>query len=366
MSEKIYACLLRLFPSSFRKHYEEESLRLLRERLRDERGVFRRLRLNFDLIADILGGLPQAYRNSYAEAAPVALLTPYFDGVPSFRVLQKEPIRRIAIVVAGALSLTVLVVFPYVMDRSIRYRPAALDGPISPIESVLQRVNRPISPDSVGISPNSANGVRSNTPETASADPGRRDARSVAKPNAAFSTGTKSAASAASPPARSGEQKPIAIYSDQGSSYAVAVPSSSPAPKGQPFAQSQPERTRSLTQSANPSNTQDPAPAAVSTNVSGRWTVSLRVAGKDVDLPQWFIFKQESAELTGTGGPDSTKQYRIVHGLVAGDSVKFELNNGRKRFLYDLKVEEKELRGILSIKSANEIRNAEVWLERAP
>jgi hypothetical protein len=48
MSKKIYACLLRLFPSAFRRHYEEESLQLLRDLLHDEKGFLRRLRLSFD------------------------------------------------------------------------------------------------------------------------------------------------------------------------------------------------------------------------------------------------------------------------------------------------------------------------------
>jgi hypothetical protein len=41
------------------------------------------------------------------------------------------------------------------------------------------------------------------------------------------------------------------------------------------------------------------------------------------------------------------------------------LNHGQRGFLYNLKVEDQELRGTLSIRSANEMRAAEVWLERA-
>ena len=38
MSEKIYAWLLRLYPSHFRKTYGEEALQLFRDRARDENG----------------------------------------------------------------------------------------------------------------------------------------------------------------------------------------------------------------------------------------------------------------------------------------------------------------------------------------
>src|SRR5579863_6039595 len=62
MSEKIFALLLRLYPAGFRRRYGEEATRLLRDRLNDERGFARRLRLWFDLLVDCATGLPQAYR----------------------------------------------------------------------------------------------------------------------------------------------------------------------------------------------------------------------------------------------------------------------------------------------------------------
>jgi hypothetical protein len=36
MSEKMYASLLRLYPSGFRRKYEDAAARLIRDRLRDE------------------------------------------------------------------------------------------------------------------------------------------------------------------------------------------------------------------------------------------------------------------------------------------------------------------------------------------
>jgi hypothetical protein len=52
MSEKIYALLLRLFPSHFREVYGKEALRLFRDRARDEKGFFASLRLWLDLLSD--------------------------------------------------------------------------------------------------------------------------------------------------------------------------------------------------------------------------------------------------------------------------------------------------------------------------
>ena len=73
MSEKIYARLLRLYPSHFRKQYEAEALQLIRDRLRDERGFYKRARLWWDLLTDIFVALPSAHRNSYAVTESASL-----------------------------------------------------------------------------------------------------------------------------------------------------------------------------------------------------------------------------------------------------------------------------------------------------
>jgi hypothetical protein len=58
MSERIFALLLRLYPKPFREHYGAEYLQLSRERLRNETGAGRRLRLWFDLLVDLAVSLP--------------------------------------------------------------------------------------------------------------------------------------------------------------------------------------------------------------------------------------------------------------------------------------------------------------------
>lgn len=148
MFEKLYSLLLRLFPSAFRGHYEEEALQLLRDRLSNERGFYLRLRLCFDLTTDVIGSLPRAYRNSYTEVATAASLTPQFDGVPSFRGLQKEPIRRDIVIMAFLLTVTALATFSYVMVRP--HHLVEQDGSLSPIESGLQRLNQRMSEVSLG------------------------------------------------------------------------------------------------------------------------------------------------------------------------------------------------------------------------
>ena len=129
MSEKMYTRLFRLYPSSFRKEYEGEALQLIRDRLRDETGFFKRARLWWDLVADILAGLPQAYRNSYA-ATEAASLSPNAEGIPSFKVLDEEPIGRGSILLGRTLSLATIVAFGFLLSWSMLTCPSRvrMDG----------------------------------------------------------------------------------------------------------------------------------------------------------------------------------------------------------------------------------------------
>jgi hypothetical protein len=74
---------------------------------------------------------------------------------------------------------------------------------------------------------------------------------------------------------------------------------------------------------------------AATVNLSGVWTGAFR--GGDSDIPQLFTLKQQGTKVTGTGGPDSTEQYQVLNGSVTGDVVKFEVDNGQRKFLYRLK-----------------------------
>ncbi|MGA8669693.1 MAG: hypothetical protein WB679_07445 [Terracidiphilus sp.] len=150
MSEKMYIRLLRMYPSRFRKTYEGEALQLVRDRLRDETGFFNRLRLWWDLLADLLAGLPRAYLNSYATPE-AASLSPHAESLPSFKVLDTEPLGRGSIMVAGVVSLTAIAAFGFVLSRPIAYLPiSGSNGKMSPIESVLERLNRATTSDSAG------------------------------------------------------------------------------------------------------------------------------------------------------------------------------------------------------------------------
>jgi hypothetical protein len=148
MCEKKYAWLLRLYPSGFRREYEDAALQLIRDRLRDETGFFKRICLGWDLVTDVLAGLPQAYRNSYAMTE-AASLSPTTAGIPSFETLNKKPLAPGSILVAGVVSLSAVAVFGFMLTQPIAYLPlSGSNAKMSPIESVLEHLNRATTSDS--------------------------------------------------------------------------------------------------------------------------------------------------------------------------------------------------------------------------
>src|SRR5579863_6656577 len=122
MSEKIFAFLLRLYPARFRRHYGADAIDLLRDRLHDEQGVGRRLRLWFDLLRDFAVGLPQAYRNSEAMVSAAPAPQPV-TGIPAFRILEQEPLRPGSVLLGSALAFAALAAFVFVMNHASAYHP---------------------------------------------------------------------------------------------------------------------------------------------------------------------------------------------------------------------------------------------------
>jgi hypothetical protein len=116
MSEKIYACLLRLFPSHFREAYGEAALQLFRDRERDEKGLVPRLRLWLDLMVDLAISIPREY--SYVHPAVIGGSAQRLDGVPSFFVLENESVPPRALLLGGMLTLATLGIFSNLLNHA--------------------------------------------------------------------------------------------------------------------------------------------------------------------------------------------------------------------------------------------------------
>jgi hypothetical protein len=121
MSEKVYALLLRLFPSRFREAYRDEALQLFRDRARDERGFLPRLRLWLDLLADLASAVPRQY--FYAEPELLGAAGHRLGGTPSFYFLSDEAPRPGALFLGTMLSLAALLTFSSLLSRGGTHRP---------------------------------------------------------------------------------------------------------------------------------------------------------------------------------------------------------------------------------------------------
>ena len=128
MSEKLYTLLFRLFPARFRAAWHAEALDLLRDRLQNERGPRARLRLWFDLLADLANSLPRAYLHDQPPLLPAATAQP--DGVPSFHIVENSPIPSSAFALGTVLSILLLIGVAVLMRHGGHFpilRPSAAE-----------------------------------------------------------------------------------------------------------------------------------------------------------------------------------------------------------------------------------------------
>jgi hypothetical protein len=122
MSEKIYAWLLRLYPSRFREEYGEAALELFRDRASDERRFFARLRLWLDLVSDLAVSIPREYR----RAQPALAAAPA-DLRPCFYFAANESPRAGALLIGALLSLVPVFALAIPFDH---YRPHLWFAPL--------------------------------------------------------------------------------------------------------------------------------------------------------------------------------------------------------------------------------------------
>lgn len=104
MSEKIYAWLLRLYPSNFQEAYREEALQLFRDRAQNESGFLSRLRLWLDLLSDLAVSVP-IWHHAVPAARIGAPATHRSNGVPAFHSLENEALSFGSLFYGGIVSL---------------------------------------------------------------------------------------------------------------------------------------------------------------------------------------------------------------------------------------------------------------------
>lgn len=107
MSEKLFAVLVQLYPSSFRQRYHEEALRLVMDRGRDEKGLFLKLRLGLDLIRDLV-----ATASMYRSRSPISQVVRAPDGGLCFQFVGPESPGGSSLFMGFLASLIILGALP--------------------------------------------------------------------------------------------------------------------------------------------------------------------------------------------------------------------------------------------------------------
>ncbi len=146
MSEKLYASILRLYPSHFREAYGDAALQLFRDRARHEKGFFPRLRLWLDLLSDLAISVPREHQRLQPRLVAISLqLRP--DGLPSLHVLDRESPCFAALFAGGVLSLVAVLAFSIGIVRLVNPRPlrARVTQFVLPAQAQWSAVSRPIT-----------------------------------------------------------------------------------------------------------------------------------------------------------------------------------------------------------------------------
>ncbi|MGA8532104.1 MAG: hypothetical protein WB622_20435 [Acidobacteriaceae bacterium] len=129
MSEKIYRFLLHFYPSRFRRQYGDEAMQVFRDRLRDERGFFRRARLWLDVVRDLTVSAPREYGRAAGRPVRTA------SGVPSFLVLEEERLRPDMFLLGTVLAVVALGTFGYLLTHG--GNRVLLPAVLNPLQSAM-------------------------------------------------------------------------------------------------------------------------------------------------------------------------------------------------------------------------------------
>ena len=127
MSERLFAAVLCLCPADFRRRFGAEYAQLLRDRLRDERGLIAQARLWFDLALDCVIGIPKlhgAERALAVAASPQAATA----GAGMFWMEEERPLRPVLVACAGLMSLAAFTSLLLWMSVVRHEREAALSA----------------------------------------------------------------------------------------------------------------------------------------------------------------------------------------------------------------------------------------------
>jgi hypothetical protein len=98
-------------------------------------------------------------------------------------------------------------------------------------------------------------------------------------------------------------------------------------------------------------------------DLTGKWsgTVDMKQDGEAQTIPVVMIVKQDGNKLTGTVGTED-EQHAIQKGLVDGDTVTMEADNGEAIYYLELKVDGDQISG--AVKAGADGEKMKIALKR--
>lgn len=100
------------------------------------------------------------------------------------------------------------------------------------------------------------------------------------------------------------------------------------------------------------------------TNVTGKWSGTLQVAGETDTKPAYMILKQDGDKLSGSGGPTESEQHPFDGGKVEGNKLTFDVPLGEKSMHFEMEANGDQITGQVSQQNEGATETAKISLKR--
>ena len=107
------------------------------------------------------------------------------------------------------------------------------------------------------------------------------------------------------------------------------------------------------------------ATTMMAADATGTWIGTLTKVPSQEPGPAHLVLKQDGAKLTGTAGPDETRQHAIENGKVVNGDITFDLPTGESTMKFTLKQDGEEIKGDVAREKDGDIQKGALSVKRA-
>lgn len=109
------------------------------------------------------------------------------------------------------------------------------------------------------------------------------------------------------------------------------------------------------------------AMALSAADISGKWSGSFTMTGpggEDQQDTAFVILQQKGTELTGSGGPDESRQWPILKGKVEGNKITFEVQSDGPLYKVECMLVGDHIKGDVTVVQEGQTAKAKVDVTR--